>query len=152
MFKSFVWSCLEYGHLLYFGAAKSHLDHLDTLQHRAAGICHCTFPSLESRRHAAAIGLTCCLLDGKGRGDLQSFTPQFATTATRRSSRLTDLSDPARALRLDTFITFKSLDHFRRSWHGSISSIWRTLPADLLLQGHAAGWRSVLKLLQRCCD
>ena len=44
MYKSFVRSCLKYmGHLLYFGAAKSHLDCPDALQHRAAGICHCTF-------------------------------------------------------------------------------------------------------------
>ena len=88
MYKSFVRSCLEYGHLLYFGAAKCHLDHLDALQHRAAGICHCTFPSLESRRHAAAIGLTCRLLDGEGRGDLP------------------------RVLRLNDPLTFRSLDSF----------------------------------------
>ena len=56
MQKSFVRSCLEYGHLLYFGAAKGYLKHLDTLQCRAASICHSTFPSLEPCRHAAAIG------------------------------------------------------------------------------------------------
>ena len=63
-------SCLEYGHLLYFGAARNHLEHLDTLQCRAVGICHCTFPSLESRRHATAIDLMCRLLDGEGCGGL----------------------------------------------------------------------------------
>ena len=36
--KSFICSCLEYGHLLYFGAAKSRLEHLDALQRRPAGI------------------------------------------------------------------------------------------------------------------
>ena len=77
MYKSFVRSCLEYGHLLYFGAAKYHLDRLDALQHRAASIFHpCSY---------AAIGLTCWLLDGEGRGDLQSFLP---TNDTRRSSGL----------------------------------------------------------------
>jgi len=68
MYNSFVQSCLECNQLLYFGAAKSHLDHLDALQHQTAGISHCTFPSLESRRHATAIGLTCQLLHGEGRG------------------------------------------------------------------------------------
>ena len=52
MYKSFVRSSLEYGHLLYFGAAKGYLKRLDALQSRAASICHSTFPSLESRRHA----------------------------------------------------------------------------------------------------
>ena len=49
--------------------------------HRATGIFHCTFLSLELRQHAAAIGLTCRLLD-EGCGDLQSFIPKFVTTAT----------------------------------------------------------------------
>ena len=29
MYKSFILSCLEYGHFLYFSAARSHLEHLD---------------------------------------------------------------------------------------------------------------------------
>ena len=58
MYKSFIRSCLEYGHLLYFSAARSHLERLDALQRRAAGICHDDFPSLESRRCAAVVGLT----------------------------------------------------------------------------------------------
>ena len=56
------------------------------------------------------------------------------TTATRRLSRLTDFSDSARALRLDNPVTFKSLNSFHRNWHGSISNIWNTLPAYLLLE------------------
>ena len=109
---------------------------------------YCTFPSLESHWNAAAIGLMCRLL---GRGNLQSFLPQFVTTITRRSSRLTGLSDPAQALRLNNPITFKSLDSFHRSWHGAISTIWDTLLANLLLQGHVTRWCSVLKCLQHCC-
>ena len=150
MYKSFIRSCLEYGHLLYFSAARSHLERLDALQRRAAGICHDIFPSLESRRYAAAVGLTCRLLDGEGRGDLQSFCPSFVTNITRGSSRLNDLSDPARACRLYNPVTFRSLDSFRRSWHAVISTVWDTLPASLLLQGHATGWHSVLKGLQHC--
>ena len=30
-----------------------------------------------------------------------------------------------------------------------IPAVWDTLPASLLLQGHTAGWRSVMKALQR---
>ena len=117
MCKSFVQSCLEYGRLLYFGAARSHLERLDTLQCQAASMCHCIFPSLESHWHVAAIGLTCRLLDGEACGGLQSFLPQFVANGTRRSSRLTDLSDPSQSLRLNNPITFKSLDSFHRSWH-----------------------------------
>ena len=137
MYKSFVRSCLEYGHLLYF---EGYLEHLDALQCWAASVCHSTLPSLESRRHAAAIGLMCQLLDGEDRGDLQSFLPRFVTYTPRRSSHLNSLSDPARALRLRNPITFRTLDCYRRSWHGIISSIQNTLPANLLLQGHATGW------------
>ena len=47
--------------------------------------------------------------------DLQSCIPEFVTTVTRRLSRLIDLSDPARALRLDNLVTFKSLNSFRET-------------------------------------
>ena len=134
MYKSFVRSCLEYGHLLYFGAARGYLKRLDALQCRAASVCHSTFPSLESCRHAAAIGFLSRLLDGEGRGDLQSFLPHFVTFIPRRSSRLPHLSDPAQALRLQNPVTFRSLDCYHRSWHGVISSLWNALPAELLLQ------------------
>ena len=63
MYKSFVRSCLEYGHLLYFGAVRGYLKHLDALQCQAASVCHSTSPSLESRQRAAAIGFLCRLLD-----------------------------------------------------------------------------------------
>ena len=151
MYKSFVRSCLEYDHLLYFGAVRGCLKRLDALQCRAASVCHSTSPSLESRRHAAAIGFLCRLLYGESRGDLQSFLPHFVTTVPRRSSCFNNLSDPAQALRLQNPITFRNLDFYRRSWHGVILSIWNTLAADLLLQGLAISWRSVLKDLQRCC-
>jgi len=46
----------------------------------------------------------------EGHGDLKSFIPEFVTTATKISSCLTDLSDPARALRLNNPVTFKFLN------------------------------------------
>jgi len=75
----------------YFGTAKSHLDHVDGLQHQAASIFHRTIPFLESRQQAAAIGPTYRPLD-KGRDDLKFFIPEFVTTATRISSHLYLLS------------------------------------------------------------
>ena len=93
MYKSFVRFCLEYGHFLYFSTARGYLEHLDALQCQAASVCHSTFPSLESCRHAAVIGLMCQLLDGESCGDLQSFLLHFVTSAPRRSSHLNNLSD-----------------------------------------------------------
>ena len=81
----------------------------------------------------------CQLLDGEGLGDLQSFLLYFVTSVPRRFSRFNNLSDPAQALRLQNPITFRSLDCCRRSWHGVISSLWNSLLADLLLQGHVMG-------------
>jgi len=52
------------------------------------------------RRQAAAFGLICKLLDGEGRGILQSFCPHFATYNTRRPSCLSASNDPARDYRL----------------------------------------------------
>ena len=105
MYKSFVCSYLEYGHLLYFGAARGYLKRLDAPQCQAAIVCHSTFPSLESRQHATAIGHLCRLLDDEGCGDLQSLLPPFMaptiiTSVPRRSSRLNNLLDLALAFRL----------------------------------------------------
>ena len=125
---------------------------LHTMQHSVSPPLHFKFCyGMLFERHATAIGLLCRLLDGEGRGDLQSFIPHFVTSIPRRSSRLNNLSDLARALRLQNPITFRTLDCYHRSWHGAISSIWNTLPANLLFQGHDMGWHSVLKALQRCC-
>ena len=95
IYKSFVCSCMENGHLLYFGAARSRLDCLDVLQHCATSICNTTFPFLQSRRYATAVGLVCRLLNAKSCGDLQLFHPHFLTDTTRKFACLNDLSDPA---------------------------------------------------------
>ena len=39
---------------------------------------------------------------------------------------------------------------FKRSWLGTAADIWNGLPADLILQGEACGWRTILKDVQRC--
>ena len=65
MCKSFIRSCLEYGHLLCYGDSNTHLCRLDSLLHHAEDICSTTFPSLFFRHQATAFGLICKLLDGK---------------------------------------------------------------------------------------
>ncbi|CAN0016807.1 unnamed protein product, partial [Heterosigma akashiwo] len=71
-YKAFVRSKIEYGNLIYWGAAESYLEKLDRVQRSAvlmlADSSAFFIPSLESRRQAAAVGLTCKLLNGQGRG------------------------------------------------------------------------------------
>ena len=108
MYKSFIWSCLKHGHLFYFGVAKSHLDHLDALQHQAAGICHHIIPSLESRWHAAAIGLTY----RQGHDDLVFYSCYQDIVSPIYCLAYQDI---VRALKLNNPVTFKSLNSFCRS-------------------------------------
>ena len=94
-YKAFVRSKIEYGNLIYWGAAEGYLEKLDRVQSSAVSMLADSsaffIPSLESRRQAAAVGLTCKLLDGQGRGALSEVQPVFApptTKSTRSSDRL----------------------------------------------------------------
>ena len=69
MYIMFIRSIMEYGSLVYMGAAKSHLSKFDKIQASAVKLCGFEIESLESRRDAAAIGLCLDLLDGKGYGE-----------------------------------------------------------------------------------
>jgi len=63
--------------LVYWGAADSHLNKMDRVQEKFLKLLDkkTDFPSLEARRKASAVGLTCKLLDEKGRGKLQGLKP-----------------------------------------------------------------------------
>jgi len=122
------------------------LKDLDSIQRRAEGVCSSTFSPLSSRRQAAAFGLICKLLDGEGRGNLQSFCPHFATYNTRRSSRLSAANDPARDCRLAVPGSFKSLDRFLHSWSVSAVDVWNTLPASL--STGTTKWCDAMRTLQ----
>ena len=70
-YKAFVRSKIEYVNLIYLGAAEGYLEKLDRVQSSAVSILEglsAFISSLESRSQAAAVGLTCKLLDGQGRG------------------------------------------------------------------------------------
>ena len=66
-------------------------------QARVENMCGFTFQSLTDRRNASILGLTCRLLAGEGRGNLQTFCPKFKTPL-RSSQRLRGF-DPASHLR-----------------------------------------------------
>ena len=57
---------------------------------------------------------------------------------------------PAEHLRFVNPCNFRTLDQFKRSWLATAADIWNGLPADLILQGEACGWRTILKDVQRC--
>ena len=105
---------LEYGSVLYSRAAPTHLNRLDHFQARVENMCGSTFPSLTDRRNASILGLTCRLLAGEGRGNLQSFCPKFKSISLRTSHRLYGF-DPASHLRLQNPCNFRTLDRFYRS-------------------------------------
>ena len=68
MHKSWIHPTLEYGNILYSGAALSHLQHLDNLQVQIEHTCCLTCQPLLHCRNAAIIGFVCCLLAGEGWG------------------------------------------------------------------------------------
>ena len=108
----------------------------------------CGFPSLTDRRNASILGLTCCLLAGEGRGNLQSFCPKFKSISLKTSHRLHGF-DPASHLRLQNPCNFCTLDHFHRSWQATVIGLWDLTPVNILLQGNSKGWRTVLKDVQK---
>ena len=77
--KAFERSKIEYGKLVYWGAAEGYLEKLDRVQSSAVSMLENSsaffIPSLESRRQAAAVGLSFKLLGGQGRGALSEVQP-----------------------------------------------------------------------------
>ena len=64
-YKAFVCSKLEYENLIYSSATEIHLAKLDRVQQQTQRLFEgVDVPSLEQRREAAAIGLTCRLMSG----------------------------------------------------------------------------------------
>ena len=64
-YKALVHSKLEYSNLIYWSAAETHLAKLDNVQQQAQKLFErVAVSSLEKRREAAAIGLTCRLMSG----------------------------------------------------------------------------------------
>ena len=64
MYKSWIHPALEYGSILYAGAASTHLQRLDCLQSRIEQTCSSHFQSLLHRRNASIIGLVCGRVGG----------------------------------------------------------------------------------------
>ena len=57
---------LQYGCVLYSGAALSHINCLNSFQSCIENMCDFSFPSLTDQCNASILGFTCRLLDGEG--------------------------------------------------------------------------------------
>ena len=116
MYKSWIHPALEYGNILYAGAASTHLQRLDCLQSRIEQTCSSHFQSLLHHRNASIIGLVCRLLAGEGQGDLQNpfnYCPLFrGVENTRHQSTRLYAWDPAAHLRFTDPTDFRTLDRF----------------------------------------
>ena len=141
MYIMFVRSVMEYGNVVYMGAAQTHLEKLDRVQRSAERIGNFTIETLEARREAAAIRLALKLMDGRGRGKLQDFAPQVMDSKSCRPSR-----HYTNGMRLETTVKARSLNVFKRSFIGAVPVIWNKLPKDIIDKGKARGWTKIKKL------
>jgi hypothetical protein len=141
MYIMFVRSVMEYGNVVYMGAAQTHLEKLDRLQRSAERIGNFKIESLESRREAAAIRLALKLMDGRGRGRLQDYAPQIMDMGSYRPSR-----HHTNGMRLKPTVKARSLNVFKRSFIGAVPIIWNKLPKDIIDKGKARGWMKIKKL------
>ena len=134
-YKAFVRSKIEYGNLVYWGAAESNLKKLDSIQDSTKSMLRNKnhfLPELEDRRKAAALGLTCKLMDGNGRGQLQKLKPKMLSEDTLQVRRSKRLNSKCHQHQFADQTTAKSLNIFQRSYRGRISKVWNNLEDDFL--------------------
>ena len=148
LYKSWIRLILEYGNILYSGAANTHLCRLNNLRSHIERTFSVTFQPLLQRRHATIMGLVCRLLAGEGRGNLSTYYPQLCGTPILRRSHGLHTYDPAEHLRFVNLCNFKTLDRFKCCWLVTATDIWNGLPADMILWGEVSGWCAVLKDIQ----
>jgi len=166
VYKTFVRSKIEYGSLVYWGAADGHLRDLDAIQRSALKLLQKPeqvdppLPSLESWRQAAAVGLVCKLLDGKGRGLLNELKPVFVDPTQppphiRASARIAARTGgpPRHPHQLQQApichrAGFRSLETYKRSLRVRLPEIWNNLNHDVLQQQHIEEFMPIRKQLQ----
>ena len=107
VYLMFIHSIMEYNSISWMGAAQSHLDKLDKVQHSAEKIGNFTVEPLQARRDAAAISFALKLPDGGARGELKNFIPivteplRLCKRRTRQSLEGTQILSTIRAKSLD---------------------------------------------------
>ena len=154
MYVTFIRSILEYGGVLFMGAAKTHLAKLDTVQRVAERLGKFEVESLESRRQAAAVALALKMLDHRCRPGLQKFAPQLVNG--HHSSHSHHTQHKLQGAQIHPVRLSKvPLDIFKRSFFGQLPQIWSKLPQDLIEEGKLKSWSKISKRckqhLKRAC-
>jgi hypothetical protein len=142
MYESFVRSILEYGNVLYMGAAESHLAKLDQIQSSVEKLGGFKCVPLSVRREIAAVKLALKLLDQDCRRDLNRFAPILIDGQSFNHGH--DTMHKLQGIQLQPVSFHKyPLNIFLRSYLGSIHVIWSKLPQELIERGEQYGWRKI---------
>ena len=142
----FIRSIMEYNSVCWMGAAQSHLSKLDRIQASAERIGGFKVESLGCRREAAAMSIALKLLDGRGRGELNNFTPKLTEPLRlcRKRTRQT-----LEGIQVARKVKSSSLDVYKRSFEGVLPKIWSKIPREIINKGECKGW---LKIKSACTD
>ena len=124
-------------------ACDSHLEKLNRIQDSVSSFCGFTIESLESRREAAAMAMAFKMLDGKTRGDLNHFKPEFGEPLSLNKKRTR--SDFTEGPQMKSLVRASSLDSFKRSFLGRVPAIFKKLPVEIRNEGQDISWTRVKK-------
>ena len=137
MYLMFIRSIMEYNSISWMGAAQSHLNKLDRIQHTAEKLCNFTAEPLQARRDVAALAFAFKLLDGKTRGELVHFVPKLieplrlCRKRTRHTLEGTQVASKMKS---------NSLDVYKRSFVCALPQIWSRIPIEIIDKGANHGW------------
>ena len=144
MYTSFVRSGMEYGNLLYMGAAGSHLQKLDRVQQAAEALGCFTVESLQSRREAVCLSLASKLLSGNGRGSLSNYTPIVGSVVARSRHQSSGIQ-----ISMPVVSSARPLDGYSRSFLSKLPDIWASVPRRLVSQCQVVGWCKLPRVIKR---
>ena len=82
------------------------------------------------------------LLDGDARGVLKHHTPTLYEPLALSKKRTRQV---LQGKQIKSVVTSKSLDIYRRGFHGILPKIWSKLPSDLIMDGYNRGWKKIIK-------
>jgi hypothetical protein len=147
MYMMFVRSIMEYGSVLFMGAAQTHLSKLDKVQASAERRGGFQVESLQLRREAAAISLALKMLSGDCRDGLDAL--KFSMTSTP-SNHSYNTKTAKKGLQIEPITLSKyTLNSFKNSFQGILPRIWARLPQSILFRGQEIGWRKITAACKR---
>ena len=141
MYGMFARSIMEYGGVLFMGAADTHLSKMDKIQKSAERMGGFECESLKLRREAATVSLALKMLDGDCRSGLDSLKFLIADTPSCHSRNTKAAKSGIQLVPITVWK--KSPNSFSRSFMGALPRIWSKLPHELIKRGCEQGWRKI---------